>query len=185
MPPNTPICSELMPKMLAVAPDNCGAPKSVIMAPMVACMMKNAITDERAATSFSCFAIPMDTPMAKIRGRLSNTTDPAALSTCRIAFANVPGPIHFISPYASSIVVLVKEPPIPRNNPAIGKIAMGSIKERPTLCNTPKILSFTFLLLLLIIPHGQGQPMQMNCQKHYLFAGQRHPLFLPELFPDF
>ena len=85
MPPNTPICRELMPSTLAVAPDKSGAPKSLIIAPIVACMTKKAMTAERAETSFSCFAIPMATPIAKISGRLSNTTEPAELSTCKIA----------------------------------------------------------------------------------------------------
>jgi hypothetical protein len=38
----------------------------------------------------------------------------------------------------------VNELPIPKRSPATGKSAMGSIKERPTLCRTPKILSFIF-----------------------------------------
>ena len=85
MPPNTPICSESMPSTLAVAPDRPGAPKSRIIAPMAACMTKKAMTAESAATSFSRFAMPIAAPIAKISGRLSNTTEPAALSTCKIA----------------------------------------------------------------------------------------------------
>ena len=87
-----------MPSTLAVAPDRSGAPKSPIIAPMVACITKNAMTADRAETSFSCLAMPMATPMAKINGRLSNTTEPAALSTCKIALMNVPGPISPIRP---------------------------------------------------------------------------------------
>ena len=37
---------------------------------------------------------------------------------------------------------IIKELPMPSSSPATGKRAIGSIKERPTLCNTPKILSF-------------------------------------------
>src|SRR5699024_6022098 len=40
------------------------------------------------------------------------------------------------------MAALVKELPIPSSSPATGRIAMGSMKLRPTLCNTPKILSF-------------------------------------------
>ena len=40
------------------------------------------------------------------------------------------------------MVVLEKEPPIPNKSPATGRIAMGSIKDRPTRCNTPKKLFF-------------------------------------------
>jgi hypothetical protein len=39
-------------------------------------------------------------------------------------------------------VALVNEPPIPKNNPATGKIAIGSINDLPTRCKTLKILSF-------------------------------------------
>ena len=42
------------------------------------------------------------------------------------------------------MVVLVKEPPIPKNRPATGRMAIGSMKLRPTLCNTENILSFIF-----------------------------------------
>ena len=40
------------------------------------------------------------------------------------------------------IFAFVKELPIPRSSPATGRIAMGSIKLRPTRCKTLKILSF-------------------------------------------
>ena len=36
---------------------------------------------------------------------------------------------------------------MPRNNPATGKMAIGSMKERPTRCKTPK----TLLLFIWII----------------------------------
>src|SRR5699024_307994 len=40
------------------------------------------------------------------------------------------------------MVWLVKELPMPSSRPATGSRAMGSMKERPTRCSTPKILSF-------------------------------------------
>ena len=42
------------------------------------------------------------------------------------------------------MVQFVKEPPIPSRSPATGRIAIGSMKERPTRWSTPKILSFMF-----------------------------------------
>ena len=36
--------------------------------------------------------------------------------------------------------------PIPRSRPATGSSAIGSMKERPTRCNTPKILSFIIII---------------------------------------
>ena len=42
-------------------------------------MTRKAIMAERAATSFSAFAMPMATPTAKIIGRLSKITLPALL----------------------------------------------------------------------------------------------------------
>ena len=67
---------------------------------------------------------------------------PHLFNTERIAYKNVPSPKMPVRPYASIIFAFVKEPPIPKNNPATGNIAIGNIKERPTLCNTPKISSF-------------------------------------------
>lgn len=46
------------------------------------------------------------------------------------------------------MVSLVNELPIPSSSPATGRTAMGSIKLRPILCNTPKILSFIVSLSL-------------------------------------
>ena len=105
-------------------------------------IIKNAMTEDSAATSFSFFAIPIATPMANIIGRLVNTIFPASFITRNIALNTVPGPIAFKSPYVFKVVSLENEPPIPSNNPATGKIAIGSIKLRPTLCKTPNILSF-------------------------------------------
>ena len=50
----------------------------------------------------------------------------------------------------ATLVALVKELPRPRSNPATGRIAIGSMKLRPTLCNTPKILSFIVFLLFFV-----------------------------------
>jgi hypothetical protein len=44
------------------------------------------------------------------------------------------------------MVALVKELQTPSSRPATGSSAMGSIKERPTRCKTPKILSFIVIL---------------------------------------
>ena len=40
------------------------------------------------------------------------------------------------------VVALVNELPNPSSSPATGRIAIGSMKDLPTRCNTPKILSF-------------------------------------------
>ena len=61
-------------------------------------MIKKAITAARAATSFSFFAMPMATPMANTRGRLLNTTLPAALMTVNTAFRIVPDPMMPVRP---------------------------------------------------------------------------------------
>lgn len=44
-----------------------------------ACMTKNAIMADKAATSFSCFAMPMATPTAKMIGKLPKMMLPASL----------------------------------------------------------------------------------------------------------
>ena len=64
----------------------------MIIAPIEACMIKNAIAAAKAATSFSFFAIPIATPIAKMIGKLANTMLPASFITVRIAFPTVPGP---------------------------------------------------------------------------------------------
>jgi len=51
-------------------------PVTVSIAWIAVFITKNAITADKAATSFSFFAIPMATPTAKINGRLSNTALP-------------------------------------------------------------------------------------------------------------
>ena len=68
-----------------------------------------------------------------------NNALPALLSTVRNIFNIVPSPRIACNPYVSIIVAFVKELPIPSSRPATGSTAMGSIKERPTLCKTPKI----------------------------------------------
>ncbi len=128
--------------------------------------MKNAIAAEIAATSFSFFAMPIATPIANIIGRFPNTMSPAALITCKMAFNAVPGPIMPIKPYVSNIVSFVNEPPTPSNKPATGRIAIGSINDLPTRCNTPKILSFTtippkiFLEIFCILPPFSVRSLQ-------------------------
>ena len=144
-----PTTEVVAPSSMALAP-----PWFVIIAPMDACIMKNAIAAEIAATSFSFFAIPIATPIAKMMGRFPNTMSPAALMTCKTAFKTVPGPITPIRPYVSSIVSFVNEPPTPSSKPATGKIAIGSINDLPTRCNTPKILSF-----MTIPPNMFWKPM--------------------------
>ena len=51
---------------------------------MAVCIIKNAITLASAATSFSRFAIPIATPIAKSNGKLSKTILPAALITVKM-----------------------------------------------------------------------------------------------------
>ena len=72
-----------MPTTSAVAPSNIfsAPPLIVIIAPIDACIIKNAIAADSAATSFSFLAIPMATPIANIIGRLANTIFPASLIT--------------------------------------------------------------------------------------------------------
>ena len=53
------------------------------MALMAVFMTKKAITADRAATSFSFFAIPIATPTAKISGRLSKTALPTLFMITR------------------------------------------------------------------------------------------------------
>ena len=47
------------------------------------------------------------------------------------------------------VVAFVKEAPIPRSKPAIGRMATGSMKLRPTACKMEKTWSFIKFLLLL------------------------------------
>ncbi len=118
---------------------------SSIRALMAAFIIKNAMTADNAATDFSFFAIPIATPMAKRRGRLSNTTEPQALSTVKNEWSKVPSPNIRVRLYASIIVVFVNEPPMPRKRPATGNIAMGSMKDRPIRCKILNVLlSFIF-----------------------------------------
>ena len=95
MPPKAPICSEVMPSTLAVAPSmNWSTPPvTSIMAEMAECMTRNATAAESAATSFSARALPMATPTAKMSGRLSKITPPHADRTVKTSHATVPGPM--------------------------------------------------------------------------------------------
>ena len=134
----------MIPQTEVTAPASIASvpPFIVISALIDACMIKNAIAADSAATSFSFFAIPIATPMANRIGKLANTTFPASLITPNTAANIVPGPRIRISPYVSSMVSLVNELPIPSSSPATGRIAIGSINDRPTRCNIPNILSF-------------------------------------------
>ena len=89
-----------MPTADVVAPSSMFSvpPLMVIIALIEACIMKNAMAAERAATSFSFLAIPMATPIAKIIGRFANTMLPASLMTWKMAYGMVPGPMTFNSP---------------------------------------------------------------------------------------
>jgi len=110
-----------------------------------------AIAAANAATSFSFFAIPIATPIANNIGKFANTISPHLFNTESRAYKNVPSPNIPAKPYASIMFAFVNEPPIPKNKPATGNMAIGNINERPTLCNTPKILSFIILSLLFLI----------------------------------
>jgi len=91
------------------------------------------MTAANAATSFSFFAIPIATPMAKRIGRFVNTMSPARLMTMNSAFQKVPGPMILVSPYALSIVTFENEPPMPSKSPAAGSSAIGSMNDLPIL----------------------------------------------------
>ena len=95
MPPKAPICSEVIPSTVAVEPSSrfSTPPVRLIMAEMLECITKKETAAARAATSFSWRAIPMATPMAKIKGRLSKITPPHLLKTEKIKYGTVPGPI--------------------------------------------------------------------------------------------
>jgi hypothetical protein len=60
------------------------------------------------------------------------------------------------------VVSFVKELPIPSSRPATGRIAIGSIKDLPTRCKTPKILSFMFLCSPF--PDSVGIVIRDNCR---------------------
>ena len=51
---------------------------------------------DNAATAFSAFAIPIETPIANINGRLSNIILPQSLPTLITPYKIVPGPMIFI-----------------------------------------------------------------------------------------
>ena len=151
IPPNTPICSVWIPQTLTTVPLSTSpasdpssriSPITFSMPLIVAFITKKEIMAASAATSFSFFAIPIATPTANMIGRLSKIMFPALLMMVSSALSTVPSPSMDSSPYVSIVVAFVKELPIPSSSPATGRIAIGSIKLRPTLCNTPKILSF-------------------------------------------
>ena len=85
IPPNTPICSVLIPHTEAIVPSSTFleiVPSAAIL-PLISsilliemCITKYAISADNAATSFSFFAIPIATPTAKISGRLSKIALP-------------------------------------------------------------------------------------------------------------
>jgi hypothetical protein len=68
------------------------------MALIATFITKYAISAERAATSFSFFAIPMATPTAKISGKLSNTALPTLFIMIRRELSKVPLPRIFCNP---------------------------------------------------------------------------------------
>lgn len=142
IPPNTPICSDWMPQTEVIVPSSTSeaiVPSAAISPftssmPLIATFItKYAISADSAATSFSFFAIPIATPTAKINGRLSNTALPTLFIMISRAFRIVPSPRIPCRPYVAIVVSFVNELPIPRSSPATGRIAMGSIKDLPTL----------------------------------------------------
>ena len=72
-----------MPRFVVIEPlgSVSAALVSSISALMAEFIIKNAITADKAATAFSFLAMPIATPTANKRGRLSNTTEPQAFKT--------------------------------------------------------------------------------------------------------
>ena len=143
---------------------------------IVAFITKKEIMAASAATSFSFFAIPIATPTANMIGRLSKIMFPALLMMVSSALSTVPSPSMDPSPYVSIVVAFVKELPIPSSSPATGRIAIGSIKLRPTLCNTPKILSFICFppSLSFEINVRDTQCCALLCMPHFHFRRAAH-----------
>ena len=98
---------------------------------MVACITKNAIIADNAATSLRCLAIPKAIETAKIKGKLSNNIFPVVFNKIKKLYKRVPCDNIDSACKAEMVVALVKELPKPRKIPAIGKTAMGSIKDLP------------------------------------------------------
>ena len=107
IPPNTPICRDWIPHtevtvpsstFLAICPSAVISPLMRSMALIATFITKYAINAERAATSFSFFAIPMATPTAKISGKLSNTALPTLFIIIRRELSKVPLPRIFCNP---------------------------------------------------------------------------------------
>ena len=96
----------------------------------------------RAATSRSALAMPMATPTAKMIGRLPKIVLPALAMMVSRPPRSVPSPKMASRPYVLMVVGLVNDAPMPSRIPAIGSTATGSMKLRPTRCNTLKISSF-------------------------------------------
>ena len=151
MPPKTPIWKDMMPQEGAIVPSRTpGAivPSARICPPIFSmalqdvCMTKKAIMAESAATSFSAFAMPMATPTAKMIGRLPKIVLPALDMIESSACSGVPVPSTPPRPYVAMVVGFVNDAPMPSRMPAIGRIATGSIKLRPTRWSTLKISSF-------------------------------------------
>ena len=72
-----------MPTTFVREPAGKESPMPVIfnIALIAVCITKKATAPDNAATSFSFFAIPIATPIAKIIGRFANTTLPHSLKT--------------------------------------------------------------------------------------------------------
>ena len=63
---------------------------------IASCITKKDNAPDNAATAFSAFAIPIETPIANINGRLSNIILPQSLPTLITPYKIVPGPMIFI-----------------------------------------------------------------------------------------
>ena len=101
IPPNTPICRVGIPSTFVMVPSRTNSatlpsantlPVFCKTALMEIFITRNAIIADRAATSFSAFAMPMATPTAKMIGRLSKMTLPALLMMVSSAWSMVPSP---------------------------------------------------------------------------------------------
>ena len=66
-------------------------PAALIIALMAVFITRYAIAPDRAATSFSFFAIPMATPIAKSRARLLKTALPHWFMMSSTVYSTLPG----------------------------------------------------------------------------------------------
>ena len=85
---------------------------------IASCITKKDNTPDNAATAFSAFAIPIETPIANISARLSKMILPQSPPTLKIPYKTVPGPMILIRWYVRSIVSFVNDCPIPSKSPA-------------------------------------------------------------------